>query len=53
VCLLFGEAAGHEIIGVPDQDRGVVPRVVGVIAAAVADSGGLLKAVQRDVQQAR
>ena len=53
--LLPGVAQGEHIVGVPDQDRGVVPRVVGVVtlAAAVADSGGLLKAVQRDVQQAR
>jgi hypothetical protein len=45
--------ADDEIVGVPDQGRGVLFELVGVNAAAVADSGSLLKAVQRDVQQAR
>jgi hypothetical protein len=49
--LLSGETAGHKIVGVPDRNRGVIPRTVGVVAVAVADSGGLLKAVQRDIQQ--
>src|SRR5713226_556982 len=49
---MLGKAADHEIIGVPDQDWGVFPHVVAVTGIlAVADSGGFLKAVQRDIQQ--
>jgi hypothetical protein len=52
--LLPGVAADDEVVGVPDQDRGVLPDVVGVDdAAPVLDPGGFLKAVQRDVQQQR
>ena len=31
----------------------MVPRVIGLFAAAVTHSGGLLKAVQRDIEQDR
>jgi hypothetical protein len=51
--LLPGVAAGDKVVGVPDQRRVALFEVVGVNAAPVADSGGFLKSVQRDVQQDR
>ena len=47
--LLPGAAAGGEVVSVPDQGRRVLLHQGGV-AVLVADPGGLLKAVQRDVQ---
>jgi hypothetical protein len=50
--LLPGVAADDEVIGVSDQDRGALFGLPGFRAGGVVPGpGGLLKAVQRDVQQ--
>jgi hypothetical protein len=48
--VLPGVAERDEVVGVPDQHRGVRPRPA---FGVVADSGGLLHPVQGDVQQQR
>ena len=51
-CLLPGVAERNEIIGVPDQHRAALHHSPGLAAGrVVADSGGHLHPVQRDVQQ--
>ncbi len=51
--LLPGVTARHQIIGVPDQHRAARHRFSGASAGVVADPGGLLQPVQRDVQEQR
>ena len=52
--LLLAVAEHDHVIGIPDRDRGSAPGVSGTEAGGlVADPGGLLQPVQRDVQQAR
>ena len=52
--LLLAVAEHDHVIGVPDRDRGTRPSLPGMRAGGpVADPGGLLQPVQRDVQQAR
>lgn len=41
-------AADGEIVGIPDQNGGILLDP-GLVVALIADSGGFLKAVQRDV----
>jgi hypothetical protein len=52
--LLLAVAEHDHVIGIPDRDRGSAPGVPGTEAGGlVADPGGFLQPVQRDVQQAR
>jgi hypothetical protein len=51
--LLPGMTADREIIGVSHRDRGVLAHPGGVGTRLVAHSGGLLKAMQRDIQEQR
>ena len=51
--LLLAVAEHNHVVGVPDRDRGPSLGAPGAQAASpVADPGGLLQPVQRDVQQA-
>ena len=51
--LLLAVAEHDHVVGVPDRDRGPSLGAPGAQAASpVADPGGLLQPVQRDVQQA-
>ncbi len=49
--LVFGMTQGDQVVGVPDQDRGVQHRLTGMSAGLlVADPSGLLHPVQRHVE---
>ena len=50
-CLLLAVAEHRDVVGVSDQDRGVLLRFTGMSAGgAVADSSSSLQPVQGDVQ---